>query len=167
MGCLCSSSPATAQSASNDAPPETQSGSTGNAQKKGGKPLLSVAVGGDQNNDIEPFSEGVKVVPISDGDGKSFPKHGDELTMHYVGTYHGGDQHGETFDSSRVKGRPFKFKIGLGMVIKGWDEGVMQMSVGQKAHLEISWQYGYGQGGRGPIPPCQDMLFEVELLKIN
>ncbi|MCP3658122.1 MAG: FKBP-type peptidyl-prolyl cis-trans isomerase [Herbaspirillum sp.] len=138
-------------------------------QKRQGKPkLAALAVDGDGLDDsIIPFEEGVKVVSISDGDGKTFPQKGDELTMHYVGKFHGGHQHGETFDSSRAKGRPFTFKIGLGMVVKGWDEGVMQMSLGQKANLEVSWHYGYGQSGRGPIPPEQDMLFEVELIAIN
>ena len=71
------------------------------------------------------------------------------------------------FDSSRTKNRPFKFRIGAGQVIKGWDDGVMQMSLGQKANLEISWTYGYGEGGTGPIGPKQDLHFEVELLAIN
>ena len=159
MGCAFGSSESGA---------ETENQSAGDGAKKSGKPQLApLAVGGDQSADIVPFEKGVKLVPISPGDGKSFPQKGDELTMHYVGTFHGGHQHGDTFDSSRAKGRPFKFKIGLGMVIKGRDEGVMQMSVGQKANLEISWHYGYGQGGRGPIPSEQDMLFEVELIAIN
>ena len=70
---------------------------------------------------IEPFAEGVKVVPISGGDGVTFPKQGDQLTMHYVGTNHGGPNHGKVFDSSRMKGRPFKFQIGMGQVIRGYD----------------------------------------------
>eukprot|EP00483_Globobulimina_turgida_P012990 UN13014 len=112
--------------------------------------------------------DGVKVVSISDGDNQTYPKSGDYLTMHYVGTNHGGPNHGKTFDSSRLKGRPFKFVIGEGQVIKGWDEGVIQMSLGQKANLEISWTYGYGtQGAAGAIGPRQDLLFEVELLAIN
>ena len=65
------------------------------------------------------------------------------------------------------KGRPFKFQIGTGKVIKGWDEGVIQMSLGEKAVLEISYDYGYGANGYGPIPAKQDLKFEVELLKIN
>eukprot|EP01083_Nonionella_stella_P142581 441439_1 len=117
---------------------------------------------------IEPYAEGVRVVPISGGDGSTFPKPGDNLTMHYVGKNHGGSNHGKTFDSSRLKKRPFKFTIGQGQVIRGWDEGVMQMSLGQKANLEISWTYGYGEeGARGAIAPRQDLHFEVELLAIN
>ena len=116
---------------------------------------------------VSPYADGVEVVPISAGDGVTFPKQGDELTMHYVGKNHGGPHHNVKFDSSRDKGRPFTFKIGIGHVIKGWDDGVMQMSKGQKAELEISWTYGYGAAGRGPIGPKQDLHFEVELLKIN
>merc|ERR1712228_1069221 len=117
-------------------------------------------------SNIQPYADGVKVVSISPGDGVTFPKRGDVLTMHYVGTNHGGPHHGKLFDSSRLKQRPFKFPIGAGQVIKGWDEGVMQMSLGQKANLEISWKYGYGENGRNPIGPKQDLHFEVELLEI-
>jgi len=72
------------------------------------------------------------------------------------------------FDSSRDKGRPFIFTIGRGQVIKGWDDGVIQMSLGEKAELHISSDYGYGAYGAGDvIPPHADLVFEVELLKIG
>ena len=87
--------------------------------------------------------------------------------MHYVGTYHRGPKDGQTFDSSVAKNKPFKFQIGVGRVIKGWDEGVLKMSLGEKAVLQISWEYGYGADGHSVIPPKQDLKFEVELLKIN
>ena len=75
---------------------------------------------------------------------------------------------GSKFDSSVDKGRPFIFKIGLGMVIKGWDEGVIQMSLGEKSVLTISSEFGYGsRGAGGVIPPNADLRFEVELLAIN
>eukprot|EP01083_Nonionella_stella_P220514 788865_1 len=118
-------------------------------------------------SNIQSFAEGVNVVPISGGDNQTYPKKGDTLTMHYVGTNHGGPHHGKTFDSSRLKGKPFTFVIGQGQVIKGWDEGVIQMCLGQKANLEISFTYGYGADGYGPIGKKQDLLFEVELLAIN
>jgi FK506-binding protein 1 len=90
---------------------------------------------------------------------------GDELTMHYTGTL---ASDGSKFDSSVDKGRPFKFKIGLGMVIRGWDEGVMQMSLGEKAALKITSDYGYGSAGAGDvIPPDADLVFEVELLAVG
>ena len=76
---------------------------------------------------------GVTKETIKEGDGIHFPKAGDELKMHYTGTL---VSNGAEFDSSIGKGRPFMFKIGLGMVIKGWDEGVIQMSVGEKMRAE-------------------------------
>ena len=75
---------------------------------------------------------------------------------------------GTQFDSSIKKGRPFKFQIGVGRVIRGWDEGVMLMSLGEKAILRITSDYGYGaRGAGGIIPPNADLNFEVELLEIN
>ena len=72
------------------------------------------------------------------------------------------------FDSSHRKGRPFSFTIGIGQVIRGWDEGVAQMSLGEKSILRITSDYGYGaRGAGGVIPPNADLNFEVELLAIN
>ncbi|KAI9031218.1 hypothetical protein DFJ74DRAFT_654996 [Hyaloraphidium curvatum] len=107
---------------------------------------------------------GVKVTSLQAGDGKSYPKKGDKVTIHYVGTL----KDGKKFDSSRDRGQPFQCTIGVGQVIKGWDEGVPQISVGEKAKLEITPDYGYGaRGAGGVIPPNADLIFEVELLKIN
>mmetsp|Transcript_8552 Transcript_8552/g.11291 ORF Transcript_8552/g.11291 Transcript_8552/m.11291 type:complete len:117 (+) Transcript_8552:192-542(+) len=108
---------------------------------------------------------GVTKRTLSAGDGKTFPQSGDNLTMHYVGTL---SSDGSEFDSSIRKGRPFRFTIGIGKVIRGWDEGVAQMSLGEKAVLEITPDYGYGQrGAGGVIPPNADLVFEVNLLEIN
>lgn len=74
---------------------------------------------------------GVEVQRLSPGDGQNFPKAGDTVTIHYVGTLANGSQ----FDSSRDRGTPFSTRIGVGRVIKGWDEGVPQLSVGEKANL--------------------------------
>lgn len=83
--------------------------------------------------------------------------------MHYVGTLADGSK----FDSSRDRGTPFSTTIGVGQVIKGWDEGVPQLSLGEKALLTITPDYGYGPRGFPPvIPPNSTLLFEVELLKI-
>mmetsp|Transcript_27638 Transcript_27638/g.60853 ORF Transcript_27638/g.60853 Transcript_27638/m.60853 type:complete len:128 (-) Transcript_27638:1381-1764(-) len=108
---------------------------------------------------------GVVKEAISSGDGSTFPKEGDQLTMHYTGTL---ADNGKQFDSSVSRGRPFQFVIGIGQVIKGWDEGVMKMSLGEKAKLQISSDYGYGaRGAPGAIPPNSDLTFEVELLAIG
>jgi FK506-binding protein 1 len=102
---------------------------------------------------------------IKPGDGVHFPKRGDQLTMHYTGLLANG---GKQFDSSVSRGSPFQFVIGIGQVIKGWDEGVMEMSLGEKAMLKITSDYGYGaQGAPGAIPPNADLNFEVELLAIG
>ena len=84
--------------------------------------------------------------------------------MHYRGTLQAD---GSEFDSSYKRGKPFVFKIGVGKVIRGWDVGVMKMSLGEKAILFISSDYGYGPSGNGPIPPNADLKFEVELLKVE
>ncbi|KAF7722269.1 FK506 binding protein proline rotamase rapamycin-binding protein [Apophysomyces ossiformis] len=107
---------------------------------------------------------GVTVETISPGDGDNFPKPGDKVSMHYVGTL----TNGKKFDSSRDRGAPFETQIGVGRVIKGWDEGVPQLSLGQKARLICSPDYAYGPRGiPGVIPPNATLIFEVELLDIN
>lgn len=107
----------------------------------------------------------VVVKTIVPGDGKNFPSAGDQLTMHYTGTLASS---GAKFDSSVDRGQPFTFQIGVGQVIQGWDEGVMKMSLGEKAILHIPAELGYGERGAGDaIPPNADLQFEVELLKIN
>jgi len=107
---------------------------------------------------------GVDIETISPGDGKNFPQTGDTITIHYVGTLTSGKK----FDSSRDRDSPFVTPIGIGKVIKGWDEGVPQLSVGQKAILTVTPDYGYGSRGFPPvIPPNATLKFEVELLKIN
>ncbi|KAF5312026.1 hypothetical protein D9619_003640 [Psilocybe cf. subviscida] len=107
---------------------------------------------------------GVTVQTISPGDGRSFPKKGDRVVMHYVGTL----VDGKKFDSSRDRGQPFAVDIGVGKVIKGWDEGVMKLSLGQRAVLVVTPDFAYGARGFPPsIPPNSTLKFEVELLKIN
>ncbi|PPQ98073.1 hypothetical protein CVT26_003299, partial [Gymnopilus dilepis] len=107
---------------------------------------------------------GVSIETLSPGDGVNFPKKGDKVKIHYVGTFIDGKK----FDSSRDRGEPFETVIGMGKVIKGWDEGVPQLSVGQKAILTVSPDFGYGAGGFPPIIPANATLkFEVELLGIN
>ena len=97
---------------------------------------------------------GVTKDVIKQGDELNYPKAGDELTMHYTGTL---VSDGSKFDSSVDKGRPFVFKIGLGMVIKGWDEGVMAMSLGEKSVLTITSDGGRRSAGeRGSQLPARD-----------
>lgn len=113
---------------------------------------------------------GVSKEISSDGDGVNFPQPGDVVTMQYKGTYGGSFGLFETqFDSSYDRGDPIVFTLGRGQVIKGWDEGVPQMSLGEQAVLLITSDYAYGErgSGSGSIPPNTDLKFFVELLKIE
>ncbi|CCG80942.1 FK506-binding protein [Taphrina deformans PYCC 5710] len=107
---------------------------------------------------------GVTVKSQQPGDGSTYPKPGDKVTMHYTGTL----ENGKKFDSSVDRGQPFAVTIGVGQVIKGWDEGVPQMSLGEKAKLTISGDYAYGDRGYpGLIPPNATLIFDVHLLSVN
>ncbi|MFL6550774.1 MAG: FKBP-type peptidyl-prolyl cis-trans isomerase [Povalibacter sp.] len=96
---------------------------------------------------------------------------GQTAVVHYTGWLYdssAADHKGTQFDSSRSKGQPFRFKIGAGNVIKGWDEGVAGMAVGGRRELIVPAQLGYGdQGAGGVIPPGATLLFDVELLAIE
>lgn len=107
---------------------------------------------------------GVTVETIVPGDKKTFPKKGDIVQIHYVGTLLDGSK----FDSSYDRGKPFEVEIGIGKVIKGWDEGVPRLSLGEKAILIAEPDYAYGPKGVPPIiPPDATLRFELQLLKIN
>ncbi len=90
-------------------------------------------------------------------------KTGDAVSVHYVGTLTNGTE----FDSSRKRNQPFKFTLGQGKVIKGWDQGVVGMKVGGKRKLTIPPSLGYGARGAPPvIPPNSTLVFEIELVSI-
>jgi peptidylprolyl isomerase len=105
---------------------------------------------------------GLKYVDLKVGDGV-VPKKGEWVQVHYTGWL----ADGKKFDSSVDKGRPFKFKLGAGGVIKGWDEGVATMKVGGKRMLTVPPGLAYGEKGLGDIIPANATLtFDVELIKI-
>ena len=108
-------------------------------------------------------SSGLEYEDIREGEGE-MPTHGQTAVVHYVGTLTNGTK----FDSSRDRGKPFEFPLGLGRVIKGWDEGVATMKVGGLRKLTIPSHLGYGANGAGGvIPPNATLVFELELIAIR
>jgi len=107
---------------------------------------------------------GLRYAVIKPGDGMTATA-GKGVTVHYTGWLKDG---GKKFDSSVDSGRPFEFPLGVGRVIKGWDEGVAGMKVGEKRQLIIPAEMGYGASGFPPdIPPGATLVFDVELLGVG
>lgn len=113
--------------------------------------------------DYQTTASGLKYYDFVIGTGAS-PKQGQQVSVHYTGWL----VDGKKFDSSLDRGEPFGFSIGVGQVIRGWDEGVMSMKVGGKRQLVIPAELGYGgRGAGGVIPPNATLIFEVELLSVK
>lgn len=117
----------------------------------------------DQQATVE---SGLKIKTLKNGYGKA-AEPGDFVTVHYTGWLYDESapgMRGEKFDSSVDRNQKFQFPLGAGRVIKGWDEGVAGMLVGEKRELTIPPEMGYGDRGAGAvIPPGATLLFEVEL----
>ena len=111
-----------------------------------------------------------QILKLGDETSKT-PRIGAIVSVHYTGWL--ADAQGnpcldQQFDSSVKRGRPFNFHIGIGQVIKGWDEGVMSMHIGEKRRLIVPSKLGYGAHGAGElIPPNATLVFDVELLDIK
>lgn len=119
----------------------------------------------------EPAITELQKIDIVKGAGEGISS-GQQAVVHYTGwLYEPGspDHKGAQFDSSRTRGKPFRFTIGAGGVIKGWEEGVQGMQPGGQRQLIIPPELGYGAtgAGGGQIPPNATLLFDIELLAIE
>ena len=125
--------------------------------------VLPVTAAEKKGSKMTTTDTGLKYTDLVVGKGAA-PAKGKKVSVHYTGTL----ENGTKFDSSVDRNEPFSFVIGVGQVIKGWDEGVMSMKVGGKRKLVIPSNLGYGaRGAGGVIPPNATLLFDVELLDVQ
>lgn len=115
-----------------------------------------------QSGTMVTMPDGLQTQDLTVGNG-NVAKAGDTVTVNYLGTL----ENGTKFDSSYDRNQPFTTQIGVGAVIKGWDEGIPGMKIGGKRKLIIPAQLGYGAQSAGTIPPNSVLIFEVELLGIK
>jgi peptidylprolyl isomerase len=115
------------------------------------------------SGDTQTTSSGLQYIVIEEGTGDK-PEKGDTVKVHYTGKL----EDGTVFDSSAKRGVPIEFQLGVGRVIKGWDEGIADMKEGGKRQLIIPPDLGYGANGYPPvIPPNSTLIFDVELVEVN
>ena len=116
-----------------------------------------------ENIEVEPTESGLYFVESQKGTGKQ-AEAGKTVVVHYTGSL----LNGKVFDSSVERNEPFSFNLGVGQVIKGWDEGIALMKEGGKAKLIIPSELGYGaRGAGGAIPPHATLIFDVELIEVK
>lgn len=126
-------------------------------EKKAPEPIKK-----ETTNNIESKKMEFEKIDTTEGTGKVAKKK-DTLLMHYTGRLEDGTK----FDSSHDRGQPLQFDLGIGQVIKGWDEGIEGMKVGGKRTLKIPSEMGYGARGAGTvIPPHANLIFDIELVDV-
>ena len=133
-----------------------------------GEGSRSPAAAGSESEPAQSITE-LQKTDLSIGTGPSIAQ-GQRAVVHYTGWLFdpaAPDQRGKQFDSSRDRGQPFRFTIGEGRVIQGWEQGVAGMQAGGERRLIIPPTLGYGARGGGPIPPNSTLLFDIELLAIE
>lgn len=99
---------------------------------------------------------------VGSATGDVIAKNGDTVSVHYTGSL----ENGTKFDSSLDRGEPLEVALGSGRVIKGFNDGILGMKVGEKKRIVISPEDGYGAQAAGPIPPNSTLIFDVELLGV-
>ena len=111
-------------------------------------------------------ASGLQYIDTKPGTGAQ-PRQNQTVVVHYTGWLYANGTKGKKFDSSVDRGEPFKFPLGAGRVIAGWDQGVKGMKIGGKRTLILKPELGYGaRGAGGVIPPNATLVFEVELLEV-
>lgn len=114
----------------------------------------------------EPTGIKYELIKAPAADAKSVEK-GDTAVVHYTGWLSNNGKRGAEFDSSHSRNKPFEFNVGLGYVIKGWDEMVSRMKEGERRIVHIPAALGYGARNVGPIPANSDLIFDIELIKVK
>lgn len=125
----------------------------------GGRGLISKIIPSNNNKMQNENNSGTVV----NGVAEEIAKNGDMVSVHYTGSL----ENGTKFDSSLDRGEPLEVALGSGRVIKGFNDGILGMKVGEKKRIVIKPEDGYGEKGYGPIPPNSTLIFDVELMSIK
>lgn len=129
--------------------------------------IMTAVAAGSPGAAQQPAVETVRIEDLESGAGTEARK-GKTLVVHYTGWFYDAekDERGRKFDSSHG-GTPLSFRLGDGLVIKGWDDGLAGMRVGGVRTLIVAPSSAYGRRGKGPVPPDSWLMFEIELLDVK